>query len=230
MMDYQPLIGITPQYDTEGERVWIRSSYSEAVIAAGGIPVTLDQVTQPAVLDALCARLDGVLFSGGVDIHPGRYGEEIDPKCGTIAEVRDAFEAALFAAAEKTGMPVLGICRGIQTLNVFSGGTLCQHIDGHSGVRHMVDVVADTRLYGILGKTDINTNSFHHQCVKGPAPGMMVNAYAADGTIEGIERPGDRFFIGVQWHPERMTDEEDHLAILRAFVDAARAYRGGMPS
>lgn len=227
-MNYQPIIGITPQYDTEGERVWIRTSYSEAIIAAGGIPVVLDQVTQPAVLDALCARLDGILFSGGVDLHPRHYGEDIDPRCGAIAEARDAFEAALFAAAVKTEIPVLGICRGIQTLNVFSGGSLHQHIDGHSGVRHETTVIVGTRLHGILGKTEIETNSFHHQCVKVPAPGMTVSAYASDGTVEGMERSGERFFVGVQWHPERMIDEEAHLAILRAFVDAARAYRSAL--
>lgn len=224
--DDQPLIGITSQYEIERERTWIRSSYTGAVIRAGGIPVILDQYEDEAVLRTLLPRLDGILFTGGVDINPRLYGEEIDPKCGEIADVRDAFEQKLMAVVEASDIPVLGICRGIQSINVLSGGSLHQHIDNHQSVRHGVSVVEGTRLHSIIGKTEINSNSFHHQCVKVPAPGMVVTAHAEDGTIEAIERPGERFFVGVQWHPELLSaNEEDHHALFTAFVNAAREYR-----
>ena len=229
MTEYKPLIGITPQYEIERERSWIRSTYTRAVIRAGGIPVILDQYTDKDVIESLLPRLDGILFTGGVDLNPKLYGEEIDPKCGEIAEVRDAFEALLMSVVEQSDMPVFGICRGIQSLNVLSGGSLHQHIDSHQDVRHDVKIEEGTRLHSIIGKTTVYANSFHHQCVKVPAPGMIVTAHAEDGTIEAIERPGERFFVGVQWHPELLSaKEEDHHALFCAFVDAAKAYRAGL--
>jgi len=226
---YQPLIGITPQYEIGRERAWIRSSYTGAVIRAGGIPVLLDQYEDKAVMEALLPRLDGILFTGGVDLNPKLYGEEIDPKCGEIADVRDAFEQKLMEVVEQYDIPVFGICRGIQSLNVLCGGSLHQHIDNHQSVRHDVEITEGTRLHTIIGKTKINANSFHHQCVKVPAPGLIVTAHAEDGTIEAIERPGERFFVGVQWHPELLSaNEEDHHALFCAFIGAAREYRAAL--
>ncbi len=225
--EYKPLIGITPQYEIERERAWIRSSYTGAVIRAGGIPVILDQYPDgKETIEALLPRLDGILFTGGVDLNPKLYGEEIDPKCGEIADVRDAFEQKLMEVVEQYDIPVFGICRGIQSLNVLCGGSLHQHIDNHQSVRHDVEITEGTRLHAIIGKTKINANSFHHQCVKVPAPGLIVTAHAGDGTIEAIERPGERFFVGVQWHPELLSAEEgDHHALFCAFIGAAKEYR-----
>lgn len=223
---YRPLIGITPQYDTAQSRAWIRSTYVNAVIAAGGIPVMLDQYTDRDTVVALVDRLDGILFSGGCDIHPAYYGEAIDPKCGTISDARDAFEEMLFSVIDQSSIPVLGICRGIQALNVFAGGSLHQHIDNHQDTRHTVKIAADSRLAAILGKTEIVSNSYHHQAVKVPAPGFAVTAHADDGTLEAIERTGERFFIGVQWHPEMMAEEEQK-ALFRAFTDACTVYAKG---
>lgn len=225
--EYKPLIGITPQYEIERERAWIRSSYTGAVIRAGGIPVILDQYPDgKETIEALLPRLDGILFTGGVDLNPKLYGEEIDPKCGEIADVRDAFEQKLMEVVEQYDIPVFGICRGIQSLNVLCGGSLHQHIDNHQSVRHDVEITEGTRLHAIIGKTKINANSFHHQCVKVSAPGLIVTAHAGDGTIEAIERPGERFFVGVQWHPELLSAEEgDHHALFCAFIGAAREYR-----
>lgn len=220
----RPLIGITPQYDALAQRVWIRSTYSEAVLAAGGIPVFFDLCTGEDALRAACAGLDGVLFSGGVDLHPRLYGALQEAACGEISPERDAFESALFDAVLDSGIPVLGICRGIQALNVFAGGTLMQHIEGHSDGSHRVRIVRGTRLHALLGTDVLEANSYHHQCVRTPAPGTVVSAYAADGTIEGIELPGDRFFVGVQWHPERILDNPCHRALMDAFIGAARAY------
>ncbi|MBQ8576675.1 MAG: gamma-glutamyl-gamma-aminobutyrate hydrolase family protein [Clostridia bacterium] len=219
-MPTSPLIGITPQYDASAKQVWIRKVYVDAVIRAGGIPVMLDQYTDRDTVAKLCTRLDGILFSGGCDLHPNLYGEEVLPECDTIAPERDAFEALLFSEVERAELPVLGICRGIQSLNVFAGGSLYQDIPGHRDVRHPVRIEAGTHLHTILGKTEISANSYHHQAVKVPAPGFVVSAYAADGTMEAVERPGERFFVGVQWHPELLVDEEDHARIFRAFVSA----------
>lgn len=226
---YKPLIGITPQYELARERSWIRSSYTGAVIRAGGIPVILDQYPTKETMEDLLPRLDGILFTGGVDINPKLYGEEIDPKCGEIADARDAFEQTLMEVVEQYDIPVFGICRGIQSLNVLCGGSLHQHRDNHQDVRHDVEIVEGTRLHAILGKTKINANSFHHQCVKVPAPGLTVTAHAEDGTVEAIERPGARFFVGVQWHPELLSaNEADHHALFLAFIDAAREYRSSL--
>lgn len=228
-LSYQPLIGITPQYELARERAWIRSSYTGAVIRAGGIPVILDQYPTKETMEALLPRLDGILFTGGVDINPKLYGEEIDPKCGEVADARDAFEQTLMEVVEQYDIPVFGICRGIQSLNVLCGGSLHQHRDNHQGTRHDVEIVKGTRLHAILGKTKINANSFHHQCVKALAPGLAVTAHAEDGTVEAIERPGARFFVGVQWHPELLSaNEEDHHALFLAFVEAAREYRSSV--
>ena len=226
MMPKKPLVGITPQYEIERERSWIRQSYVNAVVAAGGLPVMLDQYTDQTVMHDLCARLDGILFSGGVDLHPKLYGEAVTPECGAIAEVRDVFEEKLYAEVDQSQIPVLGICRGIQSLNVFSGGSLYQHIPGHSDVRHPVRIVPGTRLYDILGKTEIDANSHHHQAVKAVGKGFLIAANAEDDikTIEAIERPGARFFIGVQWHPEALPGEEDHEKLFRAFVAACAEY------
>ena len=226
---YQPLIGITPQYEIERERSWIRSSYTGAVTLAGGIPVILDQYQDNETIKALLPRLDGILFTGGVDIHPKLYGEEIDPKCGEIADARDDFEGRLMEVVEQYDIPVFGICRGIQTINVLCGGSLYQHKDNHRGVTHDVNIVEGTRLHSIVGKTKISTNSFHHQCVKALAPGLIITAQAEDGIVEAVERPGDRFYVGVQWHPELLSaDDADHHALFCAFIDAARAYRAAL--
>ncbi len=220
---YKPLIGITPQYDIEQSRSWIRQSYVQAVIAAGGIPVILDQYEDRDTVAALIERLDGILFSGGCDIHPKYYGEDVAPNCGAISDVRDTFEAMLFSLIDRHTIPVLGICRGIQSMNVFAGGALHQHIDHHQDVRHIVRIESGTRLAECLGMTEIDSNSHHHQAVKAPAPGYSITAYAYDGTVEAIERPGERFFIGVQWHPEAMAEEEQHR-LFRAFCDACAMY------
>ncbi len=224
-MSYKPMIGITPNFDPEQKRVWVRPTYTNALIAAGAVPVILDQYTDRDTVASLVERLDGFLFSGGCDIHPQYYGEEIAPNCGPVAEERDTFESMLFSLVDHHTVPVLGICRGVQSMNVFAGGSLHQHIDDHVNIRHAVTIERGTRLHSILGidGVDMEANSFHHQAVKVPAPGYIIAAHAADGTVEAIERPGERFFIGVQWHPEIMDDAEQKQ-LLCAFCEACRTY------
>lgn len=214
------LIGVTAQVDQEGRR-WIRSSYTDAICRAGGVPVFLDYYTEKETLLHLCERLDGLLFTGGVDIHPRYYGETVENGCGEITEARDIFELALYRHARACGMPLLGICRGMQLFNVAEGGTLWQDMRGHSDTEHPLMLEGGTVLYEMLGACTA-VNSFHHQAVKRVAKGCTVAAVAADGTIEGITRTDAPFWLGVQWHPELM--KEKHTVIFDRFLRACAAY------
>lgn len=224
-MEKRPIIGITPSNDNGAMRISPR--YAEAVFAAGGIPVILPYTESPEKLRDYAGLADALLFSGGPDVAPSYYGEETLPECGEIDTARDAFEFALFREFLPTGKPILGICRGMQFLNVALGGSLYQHIEGHRQTegREVFDrtanIVPDTRLSRIVGTKSIKTNSFHHQAVKTPAPGVVISAHASDGTAEAIESPSHPFLVGVQWHPEVFHDKDEHaMAIFRAFIEA----------
>jgi putative glutamine amidotransferase len=178
-------------------------------------------------------QLDGLLLSGGVDVHPSHYGREIEAELTLDAE-RDDFEVPLGRAALESDMPVLGICRGFQLMNVLRGGPLIQHFDGHragessdspSG-QHDVRVAPDSRLAALLG-TDVPVNSRHHQGLTDAelAPGLRATAWSPDGIVEAFEEPGDRFVLAVQWHPERVAEcDPTCLNLATAFVEAAAHY------
>ncbi len=205
----KPVIGITASYSESG-RISMSPAYVDAIRENGGIGCLLSRPTDPAALAALAEDLDGLLFAGGDDVDPARYGETISHPSVSITPARDAFELALFDAFIKTGKPILGICRGIQLLNVALGGSLHQHIDGHrqtptpgSQPTQTVTVKAGTRLSALAQMEGaLAVNTFHHQAVKVPGSGAVVTARAEDGTIEAIEVPEHPFLIGVQWHPE----------------------------
>ena len=225
-----PLIGLTPQYDLKKDRIWMRHEYTDSITSSGALPLLLVQYVNRGDISAIADLLDGVLFTGGDDIHPRRYGEEVEPGCGEIAEARDGFELALYAEAVRRDMPVFGICRGIQLINVGAGGTLYQHIDGHSHGVHEVRIERDSLFYDILGCETIMTNSYHHQAVKTPAPCMRAAAYAdvkeSVKTIEAIWVPEMTFNASVQWHPENTyTEDEYSQKLFDAFVSACAAYK-----
>ncbi|MCQ2431731.1 MAG: gamma-glutamyl-gamma-aminobutyrate hydrolase family protein [Clostridia bacterium] len=221
-----PLVGITPQYNMENNSIWLPPRYTSALLNVGLIPVIMEQTADPEILADLVSRLDGILFSGGPDIHPKYYGEDVHPDCGTIADARDTFELAIYRETMKRNLPTLGICRGIQFLNVAEGGPLYQHVPGHSdGVRHTVKIKANSLLAKITGMTETETNSYHHQTVKTPAPACVVTAAAEDGSVEALEKTDAvNFWLGVQWHPELMQTEESAIRLFRAFGDACREY------
>jgi len=216
--------------------------YAGALHDVGAEPMWLQpgELPDPARLDDVLARLDGVLFSGGKDIHPRYFGEPIlEGMSVEIDEERDALELPLARAAIKAGLPVLGICRGIQTLTVAAGGTLYQDLS-LLGIdvtvhqqrdrlpewqpAHTIELVPGSQLAGILGGERGETNSFHHQSVRTPAPGWVITARAPDGVIEGVELPGHRFAVGVQWHPERMARRDGRQRrLFEAFLAATRA-------
>ena len=213
--------------------------YLDGIRRHGGEPVPLDAETGAAARDEMLASMDGLLLSGGADIEPSRYGQ---PNRGSldIEPDRDALEAAAWAAARARSLPVLGICRGFQAINVFSGGSLLQDVSGHAGAAwghgpaktHPTRLVPGTRLARILsparvvGATEVNT--YHHQGVRATdlAPGLVANAWAASPAgdlVEGVEAGDGRFLFGVQCHPERQESTPGEFERLWAvFVDACR--------
>ncbi|MFH8618425.1 gamma-glutamyl-gamma-aminobutyrate hydrolase family protein [Streptomyces sp. NPDC017979] len=223
----KPLIGVTTYVNPAAWGVWkmpaalLPAAYPALIQAAGGLAAMLPPAPDPASARALVARLDGLVIAGGADVEPARYGGEPDPRTGPPARDRDAWELLLVRAALDAGLPLLGICRGMQVLNVALGGTLVQHVDGHTGGvgvfgRHRVHPVPGTRYAALVPEpTDVPT--YHHQAVDRLADGLIASAHADDGTVEAVELPGRGWVVGVQWHPEMGDDER----VMRGLVQAA---------
>jgi putative glutamine amidotransferase len=214
--------------------------YVDAVRRHGGEPIVLDATSPDADRRAAFETMAGLLMSGGADIDPGRYGR---PNHGSLnlEPERDALEAQAYAAAAARGVPILGVCRGFQAINVFSGGTLLQHVEGHVGAgwghgpakEHALRMVPGSRLARILSPTNpragaTTVNSYHHQAIRATdlAPGLVASAWAASpegDLVEGFEAVDGRFLLGVQCHPERTESTPDSFERLwRFFVDACR--------
>jgi putative glutamine amidotransferase len=200
-------------------------TYLRAIEAAGGMPVVLPPLGDA---DAYLERLDAVCLSGGPDLDPEAYGvAERHPELGPTEPGLDAFELELARAADERGLPLLGICRGVQALNVARGGTLHQHLPGHrqtepaSATTHTVHVEPGTRLAGLVGSEILRVNSFHHQAVERLGRGLESVAHAADGTVEAVEARGARFVVGVQWHVEGLVGMPRHAALFEGLVAAA---------
>lgn len=206
-------------------RVRSREHYLEALRAAGFEVVAVDaDVAAPDQFDALC-------LTGGEDVEPSRYGTSIDPKTELVDPRRDALELTLLATARAHDLPVLGICRGFQVINVAYGGSLVQHVDGHRAangpiVPHTVVPAAGSKLADACGTAPFSVNARHHQAVTAQslAPGLVPTAYV-DGFVEAFEDPAHQWLVAVQWHPERSADPDMSAAgtrIFGAFADAVR--------
>lgn len=224
----EPLIGVTTYLNRARWGVWdmeaalLPAAYPRLVREAGGLAVMLPP-DGPAAAAAVVARLDGLVVAGGADVEPVRYGAEPDPRTGPPARERDAWELALIDAALASGTPLLGICRGMQLLNVALGGTLVQHLDGHAeavGVigRHKVEPVPGS-LYASLVPEPAEVPTYHHQAVDRLGAGLAASAHAEDGTVEAVELAAPAWALGVQWHPEMGEDTR----VMRGLIEAAAA-------
>jgi putative glutamine amidotransferase len=244
MRSNRPKIGITlsevqeaPTYRWPARKRFdfLKREYYEAIFAAGGLPVLLANADPPSNLDELTDLLDGLILSGGGDLHPQTYGQAPLSEHGEPTKARDRFELALIEKALLRKWPVLGICRGFQALNVAFGGTLYQdlscipqkvlpHADPQQTgqIFHDVTIDNESKLFSIIGAESIQTNSSHHQALDRLGQGLKAVAFAPDGIIEAIEHPGHEFVLGVQWHPEGHIDRDHSVKLFKALVDCAR--------
>lgn len=235
-----PVIGLVPLYDDEKDSYWMLPGYMTGLEHEGAIPVMMPLTDQDAVICQLAETLDGFLLTGGHDIDPAVYGEQPLEACGEPCRMRDEMERKLLDTVLKLDKPVFGICRGIQYLNAYLGGTLYQDLPGqHPGVLehhmkppydrpvHSVLIVQNSLLYRILGRDTLDVNSYHHQAVKKLAPGLEAMAYTQDGLVEAVSLPGRRFVVATQWHPEfSWRVDESSRKLLAAFVEACRQRNG----
>jgi putative glutamine amidotransferase len=226
--DRRPLIGITVGPPADGSPfLQTRSTYPHAIEAAGGVAVLIPPMGNSA-LEALLGRLDGIVLPGGADVDPVHYAEDRHPKTDTVAEL-DTLELAVAHWAIESEMPILGICRGQQLLNVALGGSLIQHLDDHrqpgdrTALTQPLRLEAGSRLARIFGSTRIEANTMHHQAVKDIAPGLIATAWAYDGTIEGMESERHPWLLMVQFHPEELVGfHEPSQRLFSEFVTACR--------
>ena len=231
----RPLIGIIPLIDIERESYWMLPGYMKGIEEAGGIPVMLPLTSDREALGKLVNYFDGFLFSGGHDLSPSIYHAEKSEKCGECCLQRDEMETLLLPMVLEQDKPVLGICRGLQLINAALGGSLYQDLPTeHSSSIchrqpapydqpiHQVELVPDTPLQKCLEKDELPVNSCHHQGIKELASTLQPMAYAQDGLVEAVWKPGSRFVWAVQWHPEFSHKvDENSRKIFRDFVKAA---------
>lgn len=244
----RPRIGITCNFEADGsrparQRLVLNAAYSDAVLAAGGIPrpIATPPAPDPELMRELLGDCDGLLFTGGPDLNPQHYGQPPHPRTQVLHERRDRFDIELFRLADQADKPILSICLGCQIANVARGGALVQHVDDlkrscevrhynpdHSPAFHSVRIEPDSLLARIVGRTQMEVNSRHHQVIHPQQVGgrLRAVAFAPDGVVEAAEDAQGRFLLAVQWHPEDLIDRPEHLSLFRALVEhAARTRR-----
>jgi putative glutamine amidotransferase len=219
--------------------VMVQQAYTNAILEAGGVPILIPSEIPESRWKDLLGRLDGILFTGGSDIATERFNGIPHPAVYGVDDARDALELGLACLAAEEGKPFLGICRGIQVVNVALGGTLYTHIPdqhpnalpheypGEDGIlartalMHTVRIEAGSHLSKIVAQAELNVNSLHHQGIKEIASMLKAVAFAPDGLVEAVEIPEHPFAVAVQWHPEWLTDQEPIRRLFKAFVEAA---------
>lgn len=219
-----PVVGVTGFHHeavlhTDGKYLSImcETAYTDCLRAHGAVAVVLP--ADPGHVAAITGVVDALLLTGGPDISPARYGQPRDPRSQQADELRDEFELTLITAAHAAGLPILGICRGMQMINVAFGGTLAQHVAGHLLTHGAADsiqpvgVEPGSRLHAALSEHELVVNSLHHQAVAALGAGLTAAAWAPDGTIEALEHVSAPI-LGVQWHPEKLTDDTTHNALV----------------
>lgn len=234
----KPVIGVIPLYDEDRESIWMVPGYLDGLRAAGAVPVILPLQAEKEEYIQLDGLLDGYLMTGGHDVSPELYGEEPKENCGAVCRERDVMETEIYRRAVEQDKPVLGICRGIQLMNVLEGGTLYQDIPTeyrasvpvehhmcapYDRTVHRVFLEKNCPLCQALGREELQVNSYHHQAVKEIGKNLVVMARAEDGLVEAVYRPDRRFVWGVQWHPEFIYQKDaDALKIFKVFVAACK--------
>ncbi|MCD8048346.1 MAG: gamma-glutamyl-gamma-aminobutyrate hydrolase family protein [Clostridia bacterium] len=232
----RPVIGVVPLVDEERESYWMLPGYMKGIEEAGGLPVMLHLTADEKMIKEIANMADGFLFTGGHDVSPALYGAERSERCGAVCPERDAMEGLLLKYALQKDASVLGICRGIQFLNAYFGGTLYQDLPTEYASKiehhmtppydrraHYVDVVPGTPLFELLRERSLGVNSYHHQAVKTLAPQLEAMAYSEDGLVEAVYLPEKRFVWAVQWHPEfSYRNDEASRKIFAAFVASIR--------
>lgn len=220
----RPLIALTPQFNTETDEPYMKPAYLKAIHAAGGTPLILPLDLEQEELRQLAETFDGFLFTGGPDIHPFYFGEQTQRNCGNVSLRRDRLELTLLELAMEAEKPILGICRGIQLINIGLGGDIYQDIPSqfpedfpiahmqpfyYDIPSHAVEVVPGSLLARIAQSETIQVNSKHHQAVRNVAPGLLATGFAPNQLVECVEKPDyPNFFLAVQWHPEYMWEND----------------------
>jgi putative glutamine amidotransferase len=227
----RPVIGLTTDSNDADDRYMSTMTYAAAIEKAGGLPLLLPFAVDHALIPQYVDLLDGICFSGGNDMNPVRYGEEWHPKVAKMDPRREQFEFALIAEVEKRRMPALGVCFGSQLMNVYRGGSLIQFLPEQKAeclehrylkdkgiCRHDIKLDTDSQLGRAIGKSAVSVNTYHKQAVNKIGKGLRIIATAPDGVIEAFEDPTMPLFAAVQWHPERLIDEPEHLAPFKLLV------------
>lgn len=232
----KPVIGLIPLYDDDKDSYWMLPGYMKVISKYGALPVMLPLTDDMDDLNECIGLCDGFLLTGGHDVSPSVYGQKKSEYCGNSCELRDIMEGIVLDNAVKYNIPVLGICRGIQFMNAYFGGTLFQdlpsekpsqtehHMDKpYNRAVHEIDVIENTLLADIIGAGRHGVNSYHHQAVKELAPGLSVMAVSEDGIVEALSKDDNDFIVGVQWHPEFwFEDNEDSVNLIKAFIGACK--------
>lgn len=232
----KPMVGIVPLVDMERESYWMLPGYMKGLEKEDAIPVMLPLTSDWKTLKQLAEQLDGFLFTGGQDVSPSIYGEEVLKTCGECCEARDTMEQELFKLAWEMDKPILGICRGIQLINAVLGGTLYQDLPSQRPSRlehhqrppydepvHSVEIVESTPLHAVLDVSVLLVNSYHHQAVKELAPNLSAMAYSTDGLVEAVYAPEKRYVWALQWHPEfSFLKDKNSKKIFESFVKAMK--------
>jgi putative glutamine amidotransferase len=232
--------GVVRSWDG-ADRTGVNSGYVRSLLMAGGVPIILSPLLGPSFAMRALDGVDGLMLTGGEDMDPAWYGAERSPLCNPPSRERDLFELALFATARQREIPILGICRGIQVVNVALGGTLYQDLPSErpgpvdhnpaaprASRGHEVRLSEGSRAAEALGATSIGVNSFHHQAVRDLAPTLVATGWTADGLVEAVESPADApWLLAVQWHPEEMHAEvkAPERGLFRALVEQAGSMR-----
>lgn len=229
-------IGVIPLVDYERESYWMLPGYMEALTEAGGLPLILPLTDDKKIIEQIADECDAFLFTGGHDVSPELYGENISDDCGECCIMRDKMESMLINKVLKTDKSILGICRGIQLLNVVLGGTLYQDLPSQKPSEinhkqmppydipiHKVNIIENTILHNIIEKDELWVNSYHHQAVKDLSPLLNAIAYSPDGLVEAATMKSKKFVLAIQWHPEfSYKKDESSRKIFKAFVESAK--------